>query len=84
LGQAKPAALCGSCQGLPKAGFGGLVLCAKKDELATWQAYAKETNREDSLLVFDTSGNWVFPFLQYEIERLAKAQALPKISCASL
>mgnify|MGYP000624881007 CR=1 FL=1 len=23
-------------------GFGGLVLCAKKDELETWQRYAKE------------------------------------------
>ena len=45
-------------------GFGGLVLCAKKDELKTWQRYAKETGREDSLLVFDASGNWRFPFLQ--------------------
>lgn len=56
-------------RGYLTAGFGGLVLCAKKDELATWQQYARETGREDSLLVFDTSGDWVFPFLQYEIER---------------
>lgn len=52
-----------------KAGFGGLVLCAKKDELATWQRYAKETGREKSLLVFDASGEWRFPFLQYEVNR---------------
>lgn len=52
-----------------RAGFGGLVLCAKKDELETWQRYARETGREDSLLIFDNSGEWVFPFLQYEIER---------------
>jgi hypothetical protein len=52
-----------------KAGFGGLVLCAKKDELDTWKQYAKETGREKSLMVFDTSGNFRFPFLQYEIER---------------
>lgn len=52
-----------------RSGFGGLVLCAKKDELETWEGYAKETGREDSLLVFDTSGKFTFPFLQYEIER---------------
>lgn len=59
------------------AGFGGLVLCAKKDELETWVGnkekgivgYAQETGRENSFLVFDASGKWVFPFLQYEIER---------------
>lgn len=52
-----------------RAGFGGLVLCAKKDELETWQRYAKETGREESLLIFDASGEWRFPFLQYEINR---------------
>lgn len=52
-----------------RSGFGGLVLCAKKDELETWKGYAKETGREGSLLVFDTSGKFTFPFLQYEIER---------------
>ena len=52
-----------------RAGFGGLVLCAKKDELDTWKQYARETGREDSLLVFDTSGKFCFPFLQYEVER---------------
>lgn len=59
----------GTARAYLKTGMGGLVLCAKKDELATWQQYARETGREDSLLVFDTSGEWVFPFLQYEIER---------------
>lgn len=52
-----------------QAGFGGLVLCAKKDELATWQQYAEETGRTDSILVFDSSGDYRFPFLQYEVER---------------
>lgn len=52
-----------------RAGFGGLVLCAKKDELATWQRYAEETGRTDSLLVFDASGKHSFPFLQYETRR---------------
>jgi hypothetical protein len=52
-----------------RAGFGGLVLCAKKDEMDTWLKYAKQTGREKSVLVFDVSGNFVFPFIQYEIER---------------
>jgi len=51
------------------AGFGGLVLCAKKDELETWRNYVKEAKRESDLIVFDTSGKWRFPFLQYEISR---------------
>lgn len=52
-----------------RAGFGGLVLCAKKDELETWQRYAEQTGRSNNLLVFDASGKWRFPFLQYEINR---------------
>jgi len=52
-----------------RAGFGGLVLCAKKDELDTWKRYAQETGRSDSLLIFDASGKYRFPFLQYEVER---------------
>lgn len=51
------------------AGFGGLVLCAKKDVLDDWKRYAQETGRDKQLLVFDDSGDFVFPFLQYEIER---------------
>ncbi|MBL7814715.1 MAG: TraM recognition domain-containing protein [Saprospiraceae bacterium] len=51
------------------AGFGGLVLCAKKDELKTWEKYLKETGRDKGVIIFDGSGKWVFPFLQYEIER---------------
>lgn len=52
-----------------RAGFGGLVLCAKKDELDTWKEYARQTGRSDSLLVFDIKSQWRFPFLQYEISR---------------
>ena len=52
-----------------KAGFGGLVLCAKKDELDTWKRYAEQTGRTDRLIIFDASGEWRFPFLQYEINR---------------
>lgn len=52
-----------------RADFGGLVLCAKKDELETWQRYAEETGRSESVIVFDASGEWRFPFLQYEMNR---------------
>lgn len=52
-----------------RAGMGGLVLCAKKDELDSWKRYARETGREDHLIVFDASGDWRFPFLQYEVSR---------------
>lgn len=55
-----------------KAGFGGLVLCAKNDELETWKRYAQETGRENSLLVFDASGEFRFPFLEYEVTRKGK------------
>ena len=51
------------------AGFGGLVLCAKKDVLSDWKRYAKETGRDNNILVFDAIGDFVFPFLQYEVER---------------
>src|SRR5665213_3794984 len=33
------------------AGFGGLVLCAKKDECRQWQEWAAETGREDDLVI---------------------------------
>lgn len=52
-----------------RAGFGGLVLCAKKDELDTWMQYAYQTGREKSIIVFDATGKWRFPFLQYEVNR---------------
>lgn len=52
-----------------RAGFGGLVLCAKKGELDDWVKYAEETGRRNQLLIFDTSGKFTFPFLQYEVDR---------------
>lgn len=51
------------------AGFGGLVLCAKKDALDDWLGYLEATNRSSHKLILDISGKFVFPFLQYEVER---------------
>lgn len=51
------------------AGMGGLVLCAKPGEAATWQRYAQQTGREDALIVIDGSGTHRFNFLDYELHR---------------
>lgn len=51
------------------AGFGGIVLCAKKDERSQWQRWASETGREDDLVIIDGSGNWRFNFLEWEASR---------------
>lgn len=50
-------------------GFGGLVLCAKKEEKDNWVRYAKETGREDSLLVVSAKGDLRFNILDYEMNR---------------
>lgn len=52
-----------------RAGFGGLVLSAKQTVLDDWLAYAKATGREKDVIVFDVSGDYCFPFLQYEVQR---------------
>ena len=51
------------------AGFGGLVLCAKRDEAELWRRYCRETNRSGSLIIFSPSERWRFNFLNYELSR---------------
>jgi len=51
------------------AGFGGLVLCAKKDECRAWQEWAAETGREDDLVIINASGDWKFNFMTWEASR---------------
>ncbi len=50
-------------------GFGGLVLTAKPDELATWQRYAELTDRSDDLVIFSPESDHRFNFLAYEASR---------------
>lgn len=50
-------------------GFGGLVLCAKKEERIQWQRWAEETNRTGDLIIVDGSGKARFNFLEWEAER---------------
>lgn len=52
-----------------RSGMGGLVLCAKPDEADLWQRYAQETGRSSSVIRFDTSGQWRFNFLEYDMQR---------------
>jgi hypothetical protein len=49
--------------------FGGLVLCAKKEERYQWEQWARETGREQDLVIVDASGRWRFNFLDWEASR---------------
>jgi len=51
------------------AGFGGLVLCAKKEERHQWQHWAAETGREDDLVIVNATGEHRFNFLEWEAAR---------------
>lgn len=51
-----------------RAGMGGLVLCAKPDEVDLWLRYAKENGRANSVLLFGEAGG-SFNFLDYELAR---------------
>ena len=46
--------------------FGGIVLCAKKDEADTWKKYLKETNREKDMVLISKTH---FDFMKYESTR---------------
>lgn len=50
-----------------RAGMGGLVLCAKPEEVHQWRAYAKAHGRTKSLVVFDEEHG--FNFIAYELAR---------------
>ena len=51
------------------AGFGGLVLCAKKEERRQWQQWAADTGRSDDLVIIDGTGTWRFNFMDWEASR---------------
>ncbi|MCI5091155.1 hypothetical protein [Phaeodactylibacter sp.] len=53
-------------------GFGGLVLCAKPDERKNWEEYARQTNRENDLIIFSEGSEYEFNPLQYEMTRSGK------------
>src|ERR1017187_1018888 len=51
------------------AGFGGLVLCAKKEERRQWEHWAAETERTDDLVIIEASGQNRFNFMEWEASR---------------
>lgn len=51
-----------------RAGMGGLVLCAKPEEVELWQRYARENGRANSVMLFG-DGHGCFNFLDYELKR---------------
>ena len=55
-----------------RAGFGGLVLCAKPDERERWVKLCKQNNRAGDLIVFDGSGTHRFNFLDYAQATIGK------------
>lgn len=53
-----------------RAGFGGLVLCAKPEEADLWRTYAAETGRTDSLIILGAGSPHRFNFLEYQTARI--------------
>ena len=52
-----------------KSGYGGLVLCGKKDEREAWVEYATQCGRKDDLIIFSEKNPFRFNFLDYEKNR---------------
>ena len=51
------------------ADFGGLVLCAKKEERRQWEQWAAECGRTDDLVIVDGTGKHRFNFMNWEASR---------------
>jgi hypothetical protein len=56
--------------------FGGLVLCAKKEERRTWEEWAAATGRSNDLIIVDRSGKHRFNFLDWEASRAGEGGGL--------
>jgi len=52
-----------------KAGYGGLVLTAKPDEIREWREWTKACGREDQLVVIHPAKSYYFDFMEYEARR---------------
>jgi len=62
-----------------EADFGFLVLCAKVDERARWQQYAKETGREDDLVIISAESGICFNLLSYMFGVFGKGAGIENI-----
>lgn len=61
-----------------RAGMGGLVLCAKPEEVELWVRYCKENGREDSMILFDAMQGC--NFIAYEFARKGGAEAASSVT----
>lgn len=59
-----------------RAGFGGLVLCAKKDERYHFEELARRTGRSADVMIFDAAGDTCFNFLEWEAEHAGAGAGL--------
>lgn len=69
---------------LLKAGYGGVVMCAKNNEAARWHAYARAAGRSASVITFDASGRHRFNFMDYTLATLARDGFDQNLSAALL
>ena len=58
------------------ADFGGLVLCAKKEERRQWEKWAADCGRTDDLIIVDGTGKWHYNFLDHEASRPGEGAGL--------
>ncbi len=56
---------------LQNTGAGGLVLCAKDEEVSLWERYCAESTRTEDLRVIRPGGPWRFNPVSYELARSA-------------
>ena len=66
-------------QALLARGFGGLVLCAKPEERALWEEYARRTGRSDDLIIVSPthpSHPCRFNYMGYELQRAEEGAGL--------
>jgi hypothetical protein len=61
---------------LIRAGFGGLVLCAKPEERILWERYMKEAGRSRDLVIFAPEQPWRLNFLDYELRRTGRGRGI--------
>jgi hypothetical protein len=66
-----------------QAGFGGLVLTAKGDEVDSWREYTAATGREKDLVIIEPGGRYRFNPLEYEFKRSGRGGQLA-LNIASL
>lgn len=61
-----------------RAGMGGLVLCAKHEEVNLWLRYCEEHGRKDSVILFDASQGC--NFIAYEFARKGGTEAASSVT----